>query len=365
MEKMSVRKYLRIVWTIAAKDIVDAIKNKTTISIIIGVGLLMLSAQAMPLLLKLNSEPTTVLYHPGKSELVKELADSREFQLRRVPSQEELEKALSEAGEVQLGLVLPEDIETFVDAGKSLEIQGYFVYWAKSSEVDEIAVFFEEKFGEILGVPTRIDLDNPAVYPEPNADGQPFMISMSLIVAVITIGAFLVPYLILEEKEKHTLEALMVSPASYSQVVMGKAIAGLFYCFTAAAVVFIIYFSMISQWWLAIVGVIFGALFTVSIGLLVGSTFDNPGAMNLWLGLVIIVLLIPVLIGQTISSNFPAIISDLLPFIPSVAMSTVIRISFSNVMPADQLLKNLGIMIVSAAILLSVVVWKVRRLDRG
>lgn len=365
MEKQSTWNYLRVIWTIAAKDIVDAIKNKTTISIIIGVGLLMLSAQAVPLLLKLNSKPTTVLYHPGKSELIKELADSREFQLRRVPTQEVLEKALSEAGEVQLGLVLPEDIDTFVDAGKSLEIQGYFVYWAKPSEVDEIAAFFEEKFGEILGVSLRINLDNPAVYPEPNADGQPFMISMALIVAVITIGAFLVPYLIIEEKEKHTIEALMVSPASYSQVVMGKAIAGLFYCFTAAAVVFVIYFSMISQWWLAIVGVLLGALFTVSIGLLIGTIFDNPGAMNLWLGLVIIVLLIPMLIGQTISSNWPRIIVDLLAFLPSVAMSRVIRMSFSNVVLADQLLQNLGVMFGGAVLLLAAVTWKVRRFDRG
>jgi len=40
-----------------------------------------------------------------------------------------------------------------------------------------------------------------------------------------------------EEKEKHTMEALLVSPASYSQIVLGKTIAGIFYCLTAAAVV--------------------------------------------------------------------------------------------------------------------------------
>ena len=34
---------LRIIWAIAAKDIVDAIKNKTTISVILGIGMMMLA----------------------------------------------------------------------------------------------------------------------------------------------------------------------------------------------------------------------------------------------------------------------------------------------------------------------------------
>jgi ABC-type transport system involved in multi-copper enzyme maturation permease subunit len=363
--RKSISNNVRIVFAIASKDIVDAIRNKTTISIVIGIGILMLSAQALPLLLQLRDIQTAIVYHPGESELIRELAQQQDFQLRRVSSQTAMEEGLAGAGEVQIGLVIPGNLDAHVTAGEEIELQGYYVYWAKQDEVAEISGFFERKVEDFIGIPVEINLDNPVVYPGPNTDGQPFMISMSLVVAVITIGSFLVPYLIVEEKEKHTIEALMVSPASYSQVVAGKAIAGLFYCVIAAAVVFAIYFPLFSQWWLAIVGVLIGALFTVSVGLLVGSFFDNPGSMNLWLGLILLVLMLPILIGQTISASMPQIITDLLPLLPSVAMSKVIRMSFSNQVLADQLLQNLGVMIIGAGALLSLAVWKIRRLDRG
>jgi ABC-2 type transport system permease protein len=365
MEKRTLMQNLRIIWAIASKDIVDAIRNKTTISIVLGIGFLMLSAQATPLLLKLRSVQTAVVFHPGESDLIRELASSEEFDIRREPSREAMEASLAEAGEVQIGLFIPGDIDALAAAGDRIELQGFYVYWAKASIVEELAGFFERALGEIIGAPVSIDLDNPAVYPQPDADGQPFMISMSLVVAVLTIGSFLVPYLIVEEKEKHTIEALIVSPVSYSQVVIGKAVAGLFYCLTAAAVVFAINFTMISLWWLAIVGVLVGSVFTVSIGLLAGSIFENPGSMNLWLGLILIVLMIPVLLGQLVTANLLPVVSNLLPLLPSMAMSTVIRMSFANRVQVGQLLQNLGVMVVGATILLALVAWRLRRLDRG
>ena len=52
---------LRIIWAIVVKDIVDAIKNKTTISIILGMVMVMLTGQAMPLLLKLSDVSRVIL----------------------------------------------------------------------------------------------------------------------------------------------------------------------------------------------------------------------------------------------------------------------------------------------------------------
>ena len=59
------------------------------------------------------------------------------------------------------------------------------------------------------------------------------MIATVLVIVLATIGGFMVPYLILEEKQTHTMEVLLVSPASVSQIGTGKALAGLFYCLAA------------------------------------------------------------------------------------------------------------------------------------
>lgn len=87
--------------------------------------------------------------------------------------------------------------------------------------------------------------------------------------------------------------------------------------------------------------------------------------MHLWLGPVLIVLLIPVLVGSVIPLDLPKFIDDLRPLIPSVEMPNIIRISFSNIVLGDQLLRNILVLLGGSGLPLVVTLWNVRRLDRG
>jgi ABC-2 type transport system permease protein len=353
----------RIIWAIAAKDIVDAIKNKTTISIILGIGMMMIATQALPFLLRMKPTPTAVIYDAGESGLIDEMANTKEFRLHEVSSQEILERAVSEASVTQLGLVLPVDLRQNLQAEGRVDLDGFFAHWAKPSEVSELVKFFEGQIGEVVGAPVRIEYASNLVYPMPDSGGQLFMIVITLVLAINIIGVFLVPYLMLEEKEKHTMEALLVSPASYGQMVIGKAIAGSFYCLTAAVVVLAFNLSMVTQWGIAFLAVICGSLFAVAVGLLLGTIFENPGTMNLWVSLVILVLIASMLLEKFVGPSWPPIIQNLIPWLPTVAMSNVIRISFSDKTPLNLLLPNLGIMLGATLLLLAVVVTRVRRMD--
>jgi ABC-2 type transport system permease protein len=66
---------------------------------------------------------------------------------------------------------------------------------------------------------------------------------MFAVTIMLTMGILLVPTLMLEEKQTRTMDALLVSPASISQVVIGKAIAGFFYILVTAAIVYLIYWT--------------------------------------------------------------------------------------------------------------------------
>lgn len=355
---------IRIIWAIAAKDIVDAIKNKTTISIMLGIGMVMLSSQALPLLLRIKPTPTAVIYDAGESGLIDEMAKMRDLRLREVPSQEMMEKVLTEASDTQLGLILPADLRQIQQVEGRVVLDGFAAYWARPSEVIKLAEFFEGQIGELVGAPVRIDHESNIVFPVPDSEGQLTMISLTLVIAINIIGVFLVPYLMLEEKEKHTIEALLVSPASYGQMVLGKAIAGSFYCLTAAAVVFALNLSMFNQWGIAFLAVICASLFAVGVGLLLGTIFENPGTMNLWVSLVILVLIASMFLEEFVRSSWPLIIQTLIPWLPTVAMLNVIRISFSDMTPLNLLLPSLGVILGASICLLILVVWKVRRMDR-
>ncbi|NIM96459.1 MAG: ABC transporter permease subunit [Anaerolineales bacterium] len=360
----SIGEQIRITWAIARKDIADAIKNKTTISIAVGVALLMLSAQAMPLLLKLRSEPRAVYFDEGESVQMDGILKSREVVLSKASSLEELESTLGESSGALLGLVIPANFDQAAEVGEQIELDGFFVHFAGASDKTKAVAYFEQELSERIGIAVKINHEENIVYPGLESDGQPFMVSLSMIVVILTIGALLVPILMMEEKEKHTMEALMVSPASYSQIVAGKAVAGLFYCITAAAVVLLMNFLMINLWGLALLAVLAGALFTVAIGLLLGTVLDNPVTLNLWLGVMLIILLIPVFLAQVMGSRLPEAVSALIPWLPSMAMSKVLRISFSRSFPLDAVLLNLAIIAGFAVVTLALVVWRVRRMDR-
>lgn len=174
----------------------------------------------------------------------------------------------------------------------------------------------------------------------------------------------LVPLLMIEEKERHTIDALLVSPASYGQIVLGKALAGIFYCTVAALVVYVLNINLLATGWVAVIAVLAGALFTVSVGLLLGVLFEQQANMNMVMGLVLILLMVPMLLSLAPAANIPASVKTVLPFLPSVAMGRLFSISFSNVVEFAALLLNLSVLFGFAIVLLLLVTWRVKRMDR-
>ena len=353
------RQHLRIIWTVAAKDIVDAIRNKTTLSVILGVLMLTLSSQALPLLTRLSTEHRAVIYSEDTA-LIAALKKSEGLELRPVASQQELEQTLSEAMSDVLGLVIPAPIPD----DNPVRLDGYRAHWVASSELDETRALIEQRLTELAEVPVQIDLAGHAVYPQPDADGHPLMAALALANAILIMGAVIVPYAIIEEKEAHTMDALLVSPATAGQVIIGKALAGLVYGLLAAGVVLLFNRALIVHWGIALLAALAGASFAVAVGLLLGSLFDNPQTMGLWMGLILLALLGPILLTQAMSTNWPALLRAIMPWIPTVHMSRLFRISFAASVPLDQVLTSLGLMGVSAALLLALTIWKVRRQDR-
>jgi ABC-2 type transport system permease protein len=359
----NLRHSLSITWAIAAKDIVDAVKNKTTISVILGVALLMLSSQALPLIARLSDVHRVVVYDAGASRLPGELKRNPEVDLIRASSLQDLKDILAESSGTMLGLMLPADLDQARDANQALQLDGYFAHWVSAADAAAEGAFFEAQLGALAGQPVHIELAGHTAYPAPDSAGQPLLVSISLVVVIITISGVLVPYLMVEEKETRTMDALLVSPARISQVVVGKAIAGMVYGLVAAAVVFAFNRTLVVHWEWAVLATLCGTLLAVSAGLLLGSAFDNPQNMGPWMGFLFALLLMPVFLIM-LKPGLPAFLSTAMPWLPSAALEKLFRISFSEIVPLDQALSNLAILVGSALLLLAAVVWIVRRSDR-
>lgn len=353
---------LRIIWAVTSKDIIDGLKNRTTLSVILTTLILIVFYRFLPALENGDVLPRLVIYDAGDSRLVAEAKNSTAFDLLVMPSQEDMEAYVGNKDIVVLGLALPEDLDQKLENGKQIDLEGYVVHWASSSAAAEVRVFFEQQLTELSGRPVHINTAGNTVYTQKESHGYAFLAALAVVITMLIIGVNLVLTMMVEEKQTRTIDALLVSPAGIGQIVIGKALTGLFYCLMATGLVLAFNAPLITHWGLAILASICGSLFTVGLGLLMGNLIEANQSMPIWVWVLFIIFLMPVLLS---SADFlPAGVLAALSWVPTVALSKVVRVSFSNSAPLAQFGPELANVVACAVLLLAVTVWALRRTNR-
>lgn len=358
------KEYSRIIWAIAMKDIVDALRNRTTLTVIVSVLFIIGIYQIMPEFENGDPLPRLVLYDQDSSSLVAQLKGRQDLDLVEASSLDRMESYIGHRDFVVLGLVLPRSFDEMVEEGTSLELDGFVIHWAPEEDVTELTSFFERELGDLIGRSVVISLEGNTVFTRPDSRGMPFLVSVMMVLVLTMIGISLVPNLILEEKTSKTIATLMVSPAKEWQLVAGKALSGTFYCFVALAIAFALNRALITHWWLVILVGICGSFFVVSIGLMLGSTIEIIQQLMLWAWPILILLLVPVFLSL-LTDVLPWKVRTLLSWVPTVALSKAFRVSFTERALFSDFGPELGLVLGATAVILAGVVFIIRRADRG
>ncbi len=356
---------LRIVLAIAAKDILDAFKSKTTLGIMVGVAILLANGHLLPLLLSLRDQPKAVVYDPGRSQVVRSLAAKDQYVLVIVDSQEDMENRVSDSPETWLGIILPEDFDQDAGSGELIQLPGYSVYWADPGVTAERAAYFEDLLGQASWRTVRIDLALGGVlYPETDSVGWSSMLALVFTITILVMGVVLAPHLLVEEKERHTIDVLLVSPASYSQVIAGKALVGTFYCMAAAVVVMAFDARYIVHWGVLFLAVLLGAIFAVSIGLHFGVYFDSGSTVNMWAGMSLSALIIMAFLQFFANSEWLPFIQATLRYIPSTVLVRLVHLSMAGDIQVRVLWNDALVLVLWSLLFLGLVVRQLKRIDR-
>lgn len=360
---MKLKTNLRIIWAITAKDITDAIKNKIVQGVLIGVAFMMLSSQALSLLLGLKAESTAFFWDQGKSVIIKEIVRSRELDFYPRDDLAELQDAVSQSAEPILGIVIPPDFDERVSGG-AISLQTYYAHSTKPGTVNELTAYFEDHLSRQTGVAISLETAGNPLYPLAEGLGYPMMIAFGVVLGVMTVGLILTPYLIVDEKETHTLDALLISPAGVTHLLIGKSLVGLFYSLTASLLIFAFSWRWIVHWDLIFLAIIFGGLCSVSIGLLVGASFETPTTVNMFVGLLLGILLIPMYLFTSLAPKLSPFVRTIMESFPSIAMYKIVRQSFAEFASLNAVVINLAILLIWMLAMLGAVAWQIRRLDR-
>jgi ABC-type Na+ efflux pump permease subunit len=271
-------------------------------------------------------------------------------------------EAVASASVAVLGLHVPAGLDQAVEAGQAASIKAYAVHWAGQEDVVKIERAAERALEEVAERRVEVAVASERIYPQPEPGGFTSLVAGMIVMAVMVTGMAFVPYLLVEEKETRTLEALLVSPASIGQVVVGKALAGAAYCLAGSGMVMALNALYVVHWGTALLAVACGTALAVGLGLLLGVLFDLPQQLSSFGALLMGALLVATFLSDM--ATLPASVAAVLRWVPTVAMAHALRLAFAETVPAATMAVDLGAVVGVAAVAYALVGWRIGRMDR-
>jgi len=311
---------LRNVATIAVKDLVDALKNFRLLAIVL-----------MPIALSIvfgllyrdaPSSSSIVVYDPSGSQIVTSIGATDGWSLRVVDSEADVERAVTEERALA-GIVLPADFDARLAAGERPPLE-LVLNGAQERRFNARRLVIDLVISQ-SSQPLPVDLTETTAN-QPQAGGESalgpapasalqglpvqgwFLVTWS-IMSIAMVGMYMVPTLLVEEKERKTLDAMMVAPVSYVDLIAGKALVGLAYALLSVGLIFLLNApeQVHSVGGLILIGVL-SALFATLIGLWLGGMFGNTQSLNTWGSLPMLAFLAPVILAPVPSSSLWSIL---------------------------------------------------------
>ena len=348
---------VRKVWAIGSKDLIDAFKNRTTLGLVLTALAFLLFFRFMPQLESADVQPRMAVYDQGASPWRARWEIESEFDVIRLESQDAMERYVGNKSFVVLGLILPENFDLMIEKGETPELEGYIVHWVSEANAEDARTFFETELSEITNQPITISIDT--VYTRADSRRFAWSSGIAVIVALMMSGMFVIPHLMVEEKQTRTMDALLVSPVTYAELVAGKAFAGAVLAGLAGAIGFMVNSILVNQWWVAAIATVSGALFVVALGLLIGSAAESKQQMSLWTLPIMIVVLAPAFLS-TLELLLKDEIRALLLWTPSLALMNLVRSSFAEQASFQSIGLDLGV-VLGWTIALYTLFWSILR----
>lgn len=352
---------LALVTAIARKDVIDAIRHRYLLTALVTPLFVALLFRVM--LPNFNSRDlfTVVVHDAGGSGLVAELRKTEQIKVVEAATADAVASEVEKRKAVG-GLAVPVNFDADLFAGKQPELT---VYLNKETSVLGTGAFrrlVEQLVRAFAKQPDPAKLvwtDVQKETSDPIRDGTGFeqmLLPLLLILALGMIGVLVVPLLIVEEKEKYTLDFLLSSPASLQEIIAGKALTGVVYTLLIAGVLLGINRQFIRSWPLTILTMLLGMLFVVGVGLVIGSVLQNTMQVNTWASFVLILLLGPSFPSLGITAWF----DKAMRFIPTYYLVEPLKLSLAGTI-SSRLWIHLAVLSGCTLVVYFAAAWALRR----
>jgi ABC-2 type transport system permease protein len=365
-EKSTWRERWRVIRAIVGKDMVETVKNQW---IFMGLVLPVLMSLFFRLVFPSEVEATglvVALHDPGRSRLAASLEQLPDLTIRAVGSEAEVTAAIEE-DELAGGLVIPAGFDEDMTAGHRPAVIVYLNRQVGNRvESVRLQLVLSEQIWSLAGQSPPADLlwretDLPAdgsVQLPLNVEN--FLFILLLVLALTMAGMMAIPILLVEEKEKRTLDVLLLSPAGPAEIVASKAITGLIYSLTVAGLIVALNRGWVGNWPVTAVTVVLGAFFMIAAGLLLGSLLRTMMQVNTWVTVLMLVLMIP---GWGSLAELPSAAQTVLHLLPTYYLADTLQQALAGEATFARVGTNLVVLAGSTILTFAAVIWTLRPRD--
>src|SRR5690242_10513460 len=286
-----------IIRAIARKDAVDLLLNKQVLF-----GLLtpiLLSVLYLVIGLLVGTSTTEILvydpgYQLGKPASIEQVLTGAfsNAHLTQAASAQQVADAFGANGahvksSYAVGLVVPANFEADLHAGARPALQLYVNGDDISNSQNQLLQSALTNYSRAVVSPAPMALSTSTINPPAPSSGLTTLVWIYALSALLTslfVGVALAPGLLIEEKEKKTLRMLMVSPASWADVIAAKLLVALGYQILVSLIAVAIAKGFTGQVPVVLLFILVGSLFSVALGSLMGCFFKSQGAAGAFSG---------------------------------------------------------------------------------
>ena len=216
-----------------------------------------------------SDRPELGIFDRGDSQLVVMAQGLDSIDTSEYESTEDLIKA-TESGAVDIGIVLPVGFDNTVTQGETVPIEAYI--WGESLAKDRITlpVTIADLVRELAGQEVPVEIESITLGEEAGTPWNERLLPFLILMGIFFGGLMLPSTSLIEEKQKKTLEALVISPASIGEIFVAKGTLGITLSIFMGVAILLLNQAFGSNTLLLIGVLALGAVMAVEIGLICG-----------------------------------------------------------------------------------------------
>ncbi len=264
---------LKRVSILLGKELLQGPKNFILIWIIVAPVLISLIVSLVFGTL-FTDKPKFGVMDKGSSKLVASAQELDSIITKTYDSVSEIKQAV-ESGSVDLGIVLPQDLDESIMQGSQVKVTAYV--WGQSLAKERIVLraTFANLARGLAGQEALVEIESATLGGEGSIPWNDRLLPFIVLMAVFIGGVFLPAISLIDEKQKKTLRALVITPTSVGDVFAAKGIVGVIISLAMGVVILTLNQAFTANPLLLVLVLTLGAVMASELGLICGALIKD------------------------------------------------------------------------------------------